>query len=52
MFNKYLEDNHMEQLEKIAKKYNLRYKNWSDLVGYETGKYYLDRMILVIGILG
>ena len=28
----------MEQLEKIAKKYNLRYKNWSDLVGYETGE--------------
>lgn len=28
----------MEQLEKIAKKYNLRYENWSDLVGYETGE--------------
>ena len=38
MFNKYLEDNHMEQLEKIAEKYNLRYEKWSDLVGYETGE--------------
>ena len=38
MFNKYLEDNHMEQLEKNAKNYNLRYENWPDLVGYETGE--------------
>lgn len=38
MFNKNLEDNHMEQLEKIAKKYNLRYENCPDLVGYETGE--------------
>lgn len=28
----------MEQLEKIAEKYNLRYENWPDLVGYETGE--------------
>lgn len=28
----------MEQLEKIAEKYNLRYEKWSDLVGYETGE--------------
>ena len=28
----------MEQLEKIAEKYNLRYENWTDLVGYETGE--------------
>ena len=28
----------MEQLEKKEKKYNLRYENWSDLVGYETGE--------------
>ena len=38
MFNKYLENNHKEQLEKIAEKYNLRYEKWSDLVGYETGE--------------
>ena len=28
----------MEQLEKIAKKYNLRYENCPDLVGYETSE--------------
>ena len=28
----------MEQLEKIAEKYNLRYEKWSDWVGYETGE--------------
>ena len=28
----------MEQLEKIAEKYNLRYEKWHDLVGYETGE--------------
>lgn len=28
----------MEQLEKIAEKYNLRYEKWTDLVGDETGE--------------
>lgn len=28
----------MEQLEKIAEKYNLKYEKWSDWAGYETGE--------------